>query len=163
MLFGIVYLITQIIEQKGNGPMKNLPQETIKQLADAAIAARLKAYAPYSRYKVGAAVLGADGKIYTGCNIENASFGLTNCAERTAIFKMVSEGCLTFTALAVVGGSEGPGTSGPCGACRQVISEFCEDINETPIISVGQNGTWYMEPAIALYPRPFMKFEPNDD
>ena len=143
--------------------MTNLTQETIKQLADAAIAARLKAYAPYSRYKVGAAVLGEDGKIYTGCNIENASFGLTNCAERTAIFKMVSEGCMKIKALAVAGASEEPSESGPCGACRQVISEFCEDVNETPIISVGQNGSYRMATVIDLYPRPFMKFTPNDD
>lgn len=143
--------------------MCNIPEEKIKELIECAKAARLKAYAPYSKYKVGAAVLGTDGKIYSGCNIENASFGLTNCAERTAIFKMVSEGCLTFKALAVIGASEGPGESGPCGACRQVISEFCEDINTTPIISAGQSGEYLIEPAIALYPRPFMKFEPNDD
>ena len=140
-----------------------ISEEMIKELIGYAKEARLKAYAPYSKYKVGAAVLGSDGKIYTGCNIENASFGLTNCAERTAIFKMVSEGCLYFKALAVVGGGEGPGDSGPCGACRQVISEFCEDIHTTPIIDAGQNGEYVMEPAIALYPRPFMKFEPNDD
>ena len=143
--------------------MAKLTQEEIMALVDQAIESRKLAYAPYSRYKVGAAVLGADGKIYGGCNIENASFGLTNCAERTAIFKMVSEGCQTFRALAVVGASETPGTSGPCGACRQVISEFCEDVNETPIISCGQNRTYIMEPVISLYPRPFMKFEPNDD
>ena len=140
-----------------------ISEEMIKELIGYAKEARLKAYAPYSKYKVGAAALGSDGKIYTGCNIENASFGLTNCAERTAIFKMVSEGCQTFRALAVVGASETPGTSGPCGACRQVISEFCEDVNETPIISCGQNRTYIMEPVISLYPRPFMKFEPNDD
>jgi len=143
--------------------MTKLPQETVKQLIDAAIAARLMAYAPYSGFKVGAAVLGSDGKIYTGCNIENASFGLTNCAERTAIFKMVSEGCTTFTALAVVGGDSEPAESGPCGACRQVISEFCRDVNETPVIEAGQNGSYYMEPVIALYPRPFMKFESDND
>jgi len=143
--------------------MYNISEEMIKELIACAKDARLKAYAPYSRYKVGAAVLGADGKIYKGCNIENASFGLTNCAERTAIFKMVSEGCMTFKALAVIGGSEAPSGSGPCGACRQVISEFCEDINTTPIILSGQSGEYMIEPAIALYPRPFMKFEPNDD
>lgn len=143
--------------------MTKLTQEEIKALVDRAIRYRLAAYAPYSKFKVGAAVLGTDGKIYGGCNIENASFGLTNCAERTAIFKMVSEGCLTFKALAVVGGDDEPAEAGPCGACRQVISEFCEDINETPIIECGQNGSYYMEPVIAFYPRPFMKFEPNND
>ena len=143
--------------------MAKLTQEEINALVKRAIEARKMAYAPYSKYKVGAAVLGSDGKIYGGCNIENASFGLTNCAERTAIFKMVSDGCMTFRALAVVGASEEPAESGPCGACRQVISEFCEDVYKTPIIECGQNGTYYMEPVISFYPRPFMKFEPNDD
>ena len=143
--------------------MTELSPQVIKQLVDRAIEGRKKAYAPYSKFRVGAAVLGADGKIYSGCNIENASFGLTNCAERTAIFKMVSEGCLKFRALAVVGGDDQPAESGPCGACRQVISEFCEDVNNTPIISAGLSGAYYMEPVIALYPRPFMKFEPNND
>lgn len=143
--------------------MYSISEEKIKELIDYSIKARKNAYAPYSKFKVGAAVLGIDGKIYTGCNVENASFGLTNCAERTAIFKMVSEGCQSFVALAVVGGSDEPGESGPCGACRQVISEFCEDINTTPIINAGQNGSYFIEPAIALYPKPFMKFEPNND
>lgn len=143
--------------------MNNLSEKQIKELIDCAIEYRKKAYAPYSRFKVGAAVLGSDGVIYGGCNIENASYGLTNCAERTAIFKMVSEGCLTFKAIAVVGGDDEPGTSGPCGACRQVISEFREDVNTTPIIEAGQNGSYFAEPVIAFYPRPFMKFEPNDD
>ena len=143
--------------------MTELSPQVIKQLVDRAIEGRKKAYAPYSKFRVGAAVLGADGKIYSGCNIENASFGLTNCAERTAIFKMVSECCLKFRALSVVGGDDQPAESGPCGACRQVISEFCEDVNNTPIISAGLSGAYYMEPVIALYPRPFMKFEPNND
>ena len=134
-----------------------------KKLINEALKAREFAYIPYSNFAVGAALITAGGKIYSGCNIENASFGLTNCAERTAIFKMVSEGCLTFRGLAVVGGDDEPAESGPCGACRQVISEFCEDVNETPIIECGQNGSYYMEPVIAFYPRPFMKFEPNND
>ena len=135
----------------------------VKELIDKAFDAQQKSYAPYSGFNVGAALLCDNGNVYTGCNIENAAFTPTNCAERTAIFKMVSEGCLSFKALAVVGGGEGPGDSGPCGACRQVISEFCEDIHTTPIIDAGQNGEYVMEPAIALYPRPFMKFEPNND
>ena len=136
---------------------------TPEKLIELAKEAMTHAYVPYSGYTVGAALLCADGTVYQGCNIENAAYSPTNCAERTAIFKMVSEGCQTFRALAVVGASETPGTSGPCGACRQVISEFCEDVNETPIISCGQNRTYIMEPVISLYPRPFMKFEPNDD
>lgn len=141
--------------------MHNLSQEEIQQLIEYAKIGQKNAYAPYSHFKVGAAVLGENGKIYTGCNIENSSFGLTNCAERTAIFKMVSDGCQSFTALAVVG-SETAGESGPCGACRQVISEFCRDMNTTPIIIAGTSGDYFIETAIALYPRPFMKFDAND-
>ena len=88
--------------------------------------ARGKAYTPYSKFKVGAAVLTTDGKIFTGCNIENASFGLTVCAERVAILKAISEGSYKFEAMAIVGDTERP--CSPCGACRQVIFEFGEDI-----------------------------------
>ena len=94
----------------------------MKKLSEAARQAREKAYAPYSRFKVGAAVLTSDGKIYTGCNIENASYGMSNCAERTAIFKAVSEGETKLEALAVIGDTNAP--ISPCGACRQVIAEF---------------------------------------
>ena len=88
--------------------------------------AREKAYTPYSKFKVGAAVLTTDGKIFTGCNIENASFGLTVCAERVAILKAISEGSYRFKAMAIIGDTKRP--CSPCGACRQVISEFGEDI-----------------------------------
>ena len=94
----------------------------IQKLMDCAIKAREKAYSPYSHFAVGAALLCEDGTLYEGCNIENASYGLTNCAERTVIFKAVSEGHIKFKALAVVADTEGP--CAPCGACRQVISEF---------------------------------------
>ncbi|MGP7819051.1 cytidine deaminase [Niallia sp. 01092] len=94
-----------------------------KQLIEEAKKAREKAYVPYSKFKVGAALLTADGEVYHGCNIENASYSATNCAERTAIFKAVSEGDTTFTMLAVVADTNGPVS--PCGVCRQVISEFC--------------------------------------
>ena len=88
-----------------------------------------KAYAPYSGYMVGAALLAADGRVFTGCNIENASFSPTICAERTAFAKAVSEGCREFTALAVCGGKDGviTGAFPPCGVCRQVMREFCAD------------------------------------
>jgi cytidine deaminase len=92
------------------------------QLIQEALEARKQAYIPYSKFQVGAAVLGSDGTIYRGCNVENASYGLSNCAERTAIFKMVSEGCRQMDAIAIVADTEGPVS--PCGACRQVISEF---------------------------------------
>lgn len=96
-----------------------------KLIAEAKMA-REKAYAPYSNFKVGAAVLTTDGKIFTGCNVENSSYGLTICAERAAIFNAVSSGYKKFTKIAVVTDSE-PSAS-PCGACRQVIFEFGDDI-----------------------------------
>ncbi len=97
-------------------------------LIDSAIKAKEMAYAPYSDYKVGAAVLTDDGKVYAGCNIENASYGATNCAERTAIYKAVSEGSKCIKAVAVAGGDK-LSPSYPCGICRQVISEFASDKN----------------------------------
>lgn len=93
----------------------------------AALEARNMAYAPYSHYHVGAALLAEDGKIYQGGNIENASYGATNCAERTAFFKAVSEGAKKFTAIAIAGGLEGEDPKDyafPCGICRQVMQEF---------------------------------------
>jgi len=104
-----------------------MSENKIKELIQAALEARLKAYSPYSHYKVGAALLTESGKMFQGCNIENASYGATNCAERTAIFKAVSEGERHMDAIAIVGGLEGQEPTGyayPCGICRQVISEF---------------------------------------
>ncbi len=89
-----------------------------------------KAYAPYSDFTVGAALLCEDGSVYTGCNVENASYGVTNCAERTALCKAVSEGKRRFTAMAVCGGKNGVLTEQactPCGVCRQALREFCND------------------------------------
>lgn len=102
---------------------------TDTQLLEMAKAAMRQAYAPYSGFSVGAALLCEDGTVFTGCNIENASFGATNCAERTALFKAVSEGRRRFTALAVVGGKGGVCSEyvTPCGICRQALSEFCSD------------------------------------
>ena len=97
---------------------------TIARLVEAARLARQSAYAPYSHFAVGAAVLTRSGKVVTGCNIENASFGLTVCAERVAIWKAVSEGETNFLALAVVTSIDGS----PCGACRQVMAEFALDM-----------------------------------
>jgi cytidine deaminase len=92
-------------------------------LLKAAAAAARKAYAPYSKYRVGAALLCADGAIFTGCNVENASYGLTNCAERTAAFSAVVSGRKRFLAIAIV--ADGRRPPYPCGACRQVLAEFC--------------------------------------
>lgn len=99
-----------------------MTKQDVQQLIECAIEARQQSYSPYSNFPVGAAILCEDGTIYKGCNIENASYGLTNCAERTAIFKAVSEDHRKFKALAVVADTEGP--CAPCGACRQVINEF---------------------------------------
>ena len=100
---------------------------TPETLLELAADAMMRAYAPYSGFFVGAALLTASGKVYTGCNIENASFSPTNCAERTAFFKAVSEGERDFSAIAVVGGKGGTitGRCSPCGVCRQVMQEFC--------------------------------------
>ncbi len=93
----------------------------------AAQKARENSYSPYSHFCVGAALLAKSGKVYTGCNIENAAYSATNCAERTAIFKAVSEGERDFEAIAIVGGKEGETAPfcAPCGVCRQVLAEFC--------------------------------------
>ena len=98
------------------------------ELMQLAAAAREFSYAPYSHFRVGAALLGKSGRVYTGCNVENASYTPTNCAERTAVFKAVSEGEREFSAIAVVGG-KGESLSelcAPCGVCRQVLAEFCK-------------------------------------
>lgn len=103
-----------------------MDKEIKEKLFKKARAARENAYVPYSEFPLGAALLTSDGKIFTGCNIEIANYGLTNCAERTAIFKAVSEGYKDFEAVIVVSGTDKPVT--PCGSCRQVISEFGDDI-----------------------------------
>ncbi len=118
----------------------------VKELALTAIKAMNTAYAPYSAYRVGAALLATSGRVYTGCNIENASYTPTVCAERTAVFKAVSEGEREFAMLAVAGGKDGAvaGVFPPCGVCRQVLSEFCAP--EMPIILVKDadgNGEMY--------------------
>ena len=102
---------------------------TPEKLLELAREAMTHAYAPYSGYCVGAALLCADGTVYGGCNIENASYSPTNCAERTAFFKAVFDGKRDFTAIAVVGGKDGviTGAFPPCGVCRQVMREFCRD------------------------------------
>ena len=108
-----------------------------EQLASLAKDAMEKAYSPYSNYKVGAALLCKDGSVYTGCNVENASFSATNCAERTAFFKAVSEGKREFSAIAICGGKGGniEGSFPPCGVCRQVMREFCEDDFEIHLLT----------------------------
>ncbi len=127
-------------------------KEEYKKLVKEAEKARKKAYTPYSKFKVGAAVLSVDGKIFSGCNIENASFGLAVCAERVAIFKAISEGSTKFKAIAVIGDTDKP--CSPCGACRQVISEFGEDI---PLIMANLKGDVKIKKIEELLPEAFGK------
>ena len=114
--------------------------------------ARERAHAPYSKFKVGAALLAASGEIVTGCNIENASYGLTMCAERVAVFKAISEGMRPdeFTAVAVVADTEEP--TPPCGACRQILWEFCGDVELTLVNLHGKTEMFRLKD---LFPRPF--------
>ena len=113
---------------------------TKEQLCELAKKAMLGAYAPYSGYWVGAALLCSDGTVYTGCNIENASYTPTVCAERTAFFKAVSDGKREFSAIAICGGKEGKitGFFPPCGVCRQVMREFCRDDFTVYLIGDGE-------------------------
>ena len=121
---GVADTIFKLIEQNNK-----IKEDINEVLVKAAIEATKYAYVPYSNFKVGAAILAENGKIYTGCNIENASYSPTNCAERTAIFKAVSEGVTKFKKIAVVGGPNGnlENYCPPCGVCRQVISEFADE------------------------------------
>lgn len=121
-----------------------LSGETVRSLCETAVAMRQKSYVPYSHFRVGAALLTEDGRIYTGCNIENAAFTPTNCAERTAIFKAVSEGCYKFAAIAISGGPEDGELQycPPCGVCRQVLAEFCT--GDMPVF-LAKSGTDYKE------------------
>ena len=95
-------------------------------MLDAATKVRENAHAPFSKFKVGAALQDSDGRIHTGCNVENATYGLTICAERVAVVKAISEGARRFTSIAVVADTETP--TPPCGACRQILWEFCGDV-----------------------------------
>lgn len=132
---------------------------TSGELVKLAMSAAEKAYVPYSRHYVGAALETKDGKIYLGCNIENAAYGPTNCAERTAFFKAISEGEREFSKIAVVGGKDlnFKDYFSPCGICRQVMSEFCDD---DFLIILGKNGGVYMEMTLdELLP---MRFSPKN-
>ncbi len=108
-------------------------------LTEAAIRARENAHAPYSKFKVGAAIEDGAGVIHTGCNIENATFGLTLCAERVAVFKAISEGARTFTRVVVATDTET--LTPPCGACRQILWEFCGDVEIVLVNLTGKSET----------------------
>ena len=122
------------------------PEELIAR----AVEVRENACAGYSHYKVGAALLASSGKVYTGCNVENATYGLTVCAERVALWKALSEGERTFTQIAVVTSSEPP--TSPCGACRQLLWEYCGDIE---VILANLHGFRKTLDLAEIFPRPF--------
>lgn len=119
-------------------------------LASAALAARENAHAPYSHFRVGAALQDASGRVHTGCNVENATYGLTLCAERVAVFKAVSEGARKFRRIAIAADSEV--LTPPCGACRQILWEFCGDIEITLLNPRGKTETLQLKD---LFPRAF--------
>ncbi|MCG7407841.1 cytidine deaminase [Paenibacillus sp. ACRRX] len=123
------------------------------QLMEQAKLAREKAYTPYSHFKVGAALLDADGHVHLGCNVENAAYGPTNCAERTALFRAIADGCepRSFKAIAVVGDTSDPIT--PCGVCRQVILELCP--SDMPVYMGNLNGEVTTTTVGALLPGAF--------
>lgn len=131
-----------------------------KALIKEALEARKMAYTPYSNFNVGAAVLTSDGKVFSGCNIENASFGATNCAERTAIFKAVSEGSKTITAIAIVGDFES--YTYPCGICRQVFVEFAQDENIQIILAKNED-EYIIEKLKDILPGAFTKKDLNKE
>ena len=119
-------------------------------LVDAALAARLNAHAPFSHFMVGAAVEAEDGRIFTGCNVENATYGLTVCAERVAVFKAISEGARKFRSIAVSADSKT--LCPPCGACRQILWEFLGDVPLTLVNLEGRTETMRIS---EIFPRPF--------
>lgn len=119
---------------RGSGYDGQVNRHQIDELVAAAAAARVNAHAPYSRYLVGAAVASSDGRIFVGCNIENASYGLSVCAERHAVAAAVASGCTDFVGIAVVTSSRPP--AAPCGACRQVLAEF----GDFPVIMANTDG-----------------------
>ena len=119
-------------------------------LLSAALAARLHAFAPFSKFQVGAALEDSDGRIHTGCNVENATYGLTLCAERVAVFKAISEGIRKFRRIAVAADTDA--LTPPCGACRQILWEFCQDIEILLVNPRGKTETYRLK---ELFPKPF--------
>jgi cytidine deaminase len=122
----------------------------VDALLAAALAARENAFAPFSKFKVGAAVEDESGSIHTGCNVENATYGLTVCAERVAIFKAISEGARQFKRVAVAADTEA--LAPPCGACRQILWEFCGDVEIVLVNLRGKTESYRLK---ELFPKPF--------
>ena len=119
-------------------------------LASAALAARENAHAPYSHFGVGAALEDASGRVHTGCNVENATYGLTLCAERVAVFKAISEGARKFRRIAIAADTDE--LTPPCGACRQILWEFCGDIEIVLVNPRGRTERYHLK---ELFPKPF--------
>lgn len=134
------------------------PPARVTDLLPHAITARDRAHAPYSGFQIGAAVL-ADGLIFTGANIENSAFSLTNCAERTAVFKAISEGARTITAVVVVADSVEP--LAPCGACRQVLAEFCPP--DAPVLMANLQGETRISTIAKLLPGAYPQIHTTPD
>ena len=122
----------------------------MEALASAALAAREHAYAPFSKFKVGAALEEDNGRVHTGCNVENATYGLTICAERVAVFKAISEGARRFRRIAVAADTDE--LTPPCGACRQIVWEFCGDVEIVLVNPRGKIETYRLKD---LFPKPF--------
>jgi len=122
----------------------------MNKLLEAALQARNNAHAPFSKFKVGAAIEDENGRIFTGCNVENATYGLTICAERLAVFKAISDGARKFTRIAVAADTNV--LTPPCGACRQILWEFCGDAELTLVNLQGKTETFHLKD---LFPRPF--------
>lgn len=135
-------------QKRKSGPRSARPY-SMRMLVDSAVEAKLKAYAPYSRFRVGAALVSNDGTLFTGCNVENSSFSLTICAERNALFKAVSEGQTGFSVIAITSDNEGFLT--PCGACRQVLAEFAPGIE---VILATSSGKTRVTSLKELFPMP---------
>ena len=132
--------------------MRNIQDLEVKNMLRMANEARDRAYAPYSNFRVGACLKGATGAYYLGCNIENAAYSPSNCAERTAMFKAVYEGERQFDAIAIVWDGENPAV--PCGVCRQVLAEFCDP--EMPVICAYRNGEYKLVAMGDLLPDAFL-------
>ncbi|MCI6966655.1 cytidine deaminase [bacterium] len=132
--------------------MRNIHDFEVKNMLRMANEARDRAYAPYSNFRVGACLKGATGAYYLGCNIENAAYSPTNCAERTAMFKAVYEGERQFDALAIVWDGDNPAV--PCGVCRQVLAEFCDP--EMPVICANRKGEYKIFAMGDLLPDAFL-------
>lgn len=132
--------------------MRNIHNFEVKNMLRMANEARDRAYAPYSNFRVGACLKGATGAYYLGCNIENAAYSPSNCAERTAMFKAVYEGERQFDALAIVWDGENPAV--PCGVCRQVLAEFCDP--EMPVICANRKGEYKLVAMGDLLPDAFL-------